>query len=77
VTGPYQDKAGTAMSQGGGTLLVQGNATVTGPGHNAVVFSGTRAYNVYHALNANHGGASLRIAELAWDAEGWPVSAGP
>jgi arabinan endo-1,5-alpha-L-arabinosidase len=77
VTGPYVDKAGTAMTQGGGTLLVEGNGTVTAPGHNAVLVYGGRTYNVYHALNASHGNASLRIAEILWDAEGWPVSGGP
>jgi len=77
VIGPYVDKAGTAMTQGGGTLLVQGNSTVTAPGHNAILVYGGKTYNVYHALNASHGNASLRIAEIVWDADGWPVSAGP
>ncbi|HEX6764543.1 MAG TPA: arabinan endo-1,5-alpha-L-arabinosidase, partial [Polyangiaceae bacterium] len=77
VTGPYADKAGTTMAQGGGTLLVQGNATVTAPGHNAVILTPNGAFNIYHGLNASHGGASLRVAEIAWDADGWPISAGP
>ncbi len=77
VTGPYVDKAGTEMMSGGGTLLVEGNGTVTAPGHNAVLITPTGAYNIYHALNANHGSAQLRIAELAWDEAGWPISAGP
>jgi arabinan endo-1,5-alpha-L-arabinosidase len=77
VTGDYVDKAGTRMMNGGGTLLVQGNTTVTAPGHNAVIVTANGAYNVYHALNANHGGASLRVAELVLDADGWPVSGGP
>ena len=77
VEGPYVDKAGTALTQGGGTLLVTGNATVTAPGHNAVIFTTTGAYNVYHALDANHANPKLRVAELAWDADGWPISAGP
>jgi arabinan endo-1,5-alpha-L-arabinosidase len=77
VKGPYVDKDGVAMKQGGGTLVVKGNATVTAPGHNAVIFTGTRAYNVYHALDANHANPTLRVAELAWDSAGWPVSGGP
>lgn len=45
---------------------------------NAVLFAGDRAYNVFHAYDAQAGGAPrLRVAELAWDAEGWPVSGGP
>jgi arabinan endo-1,5-alpha-L-arabinosidase len=78
VTGPYVDKAGTEMMDGGGTLLVQGGTRWKGPGHNAVVFSGTKAYNLYHSYDADANGQSiLRIAELVWDAEGWPISAGP
>jgi arabinan endo-1,5-alpha-L-arabinosidase len=78
VPGPYVDKAGTAMMQGGGTLVLQGGTRWKGPGHNAVVFRGTKAYNLYHSYDANANGQSiLRISELAWDAEGWPVSAGP
>ena len=77
VTGPYVDKAGVALMDGGGTLLVQGTATLTAPGHNAVIAYQGKTYNIYHALNANHGGAALRISELVWDADGWPVSGGP
>jgi arabinan endo-1,5-alpha-L-arabinosidase len=77
VSGPYTDKAGSAMMQGGGTLLVQGNTTWTGPGHNAIIVTANGAYNVYHALNANHASPTLRVAEIAWDDQGWPISAGP
>jgi arabinan endo-1,5-alpha-L-arabinosidase len=77
VTGPYVDQAGVALTNGGGTLLVQGNATLTAPGHNAVITYQGKTYNLYHALNAAHGAAMLRIAELAWDTDGWPVSGGP
>jgi arabinan endo-1,5-alpha-L-arabinosidase len=77
VQGPYVDKAGTNLTQGGGTLLVTGSATWTAPGHNAVIFTATGAYNVYHALDANHQNPVLRVAELVWDADGWPISGGP
>jgi arabinan endo-1,5-alpha-L-arabinosidase len=78
ITGPYADKAGTAMAQGGGTLLVEGDARWKGPGHNAIIFRGNSAYNVYHSYDANENGRiTLRVSEIAWDAEGWPISAGP
>lgn len=78
VSGPYVDRDGTNMLQGGGTLVLQGNTRWKGPGHNAVVFTDTAAYNVYHAYDAeNRGAPTLRIAELTWDDEGWPVSGGP
>src|SRR5580765_3601086 len=45
VTGPYVDKAGVALMQGGGTLLVQGDARWKGPGHSAVLVSGNDTFN--------------------------------
>jgi arabinan endo-1,5-alpha-L-arabinosidase len=77
VLGPYVDREGRALLNGGGTLLVQGDDTWRGPGHNAVIFSGDRAYNVFHAYAATNGASMLRIAEIAWDDAGWPVSGGP
>ena len=77
VTGPYVDKAGTSLMAGGGTLLVQGNTSWGAPGHNSVIAYNNRTYNIYHALQGGRGAATLRIAEILWDAEGWPVSGGP
>ena len=78
VGGPFVDRDGKAMLQGGGTQLLKTDGSWHGPGHNAVLFTETGAFNIYHAYDANRNGAStLRISELAWDAEGWPVSGGP
>ena len=77
MTGPYVDKDGVSLMQGGGTLLVQGNATWIAPGHNSVIAYGGKTYNIYHALTAGNMAAMLRIAELVWDTDGWPVSGGP
>jgi arabinan endo-1,5-alpha-L-arabinosidase len=75
--GPYVDRDGRAMLQGGGTLVLTAGGAFVGPGHNAVLIDGTRAYNVYHAYLATNGASQLRISELFWDAEGWPISGGP
>ncbi|HTV17040.1 MAG TPA: arabinan endo-1,5-alpha-L-arabinosidase, partial [Polyangiaceae bacterium] len=77
LLGPYVDRDGRGMLNGGGTLLVEGGGDWVGPGHNAVLFDGPRAYNVYHAYAATNGASQLRISELVWDADGWPVSGGP
>jgi arabinan endo-1,5-alpha-L-arabinosidase len=77
ITGPYVDKAGTSLMMGGGTLLVQGNASWGAPGHNAVIVYNNKVYNLYHALQGGRGTATLRIAEIVWDDAGWPVTAGP
>jgi arabinan endo-1,5-alpha-L-arabinosidase len=77
VLGPYVDKAGKRMLDGGGSELVRGGGSWRGPGHNTVLFSGDKAYNVFHAYRSDNGASQLRVSELAWDAEGWPVSGGP
>lgn len=78
ILGPYLDRAGTPLLDGGGTLLLESSESFRGPGSNAVLFRGPKSYNFYHAYDINlDGRASLRVAELAWDAAGWPVSGGP
>jgi arabinan endo-1,5-alpha-L-arabinosidase len=77
VKGPYVDRAGTAMREGGGTPVVASAGAWKGPGHNAVLLTDKGDYNVYHAYSASDGHSELRISELFWDAEGWPVSGGP
>src|SRR6478752_1535163 len=74
VHGPFTDKEGKALLQGGGTQVLKGGTRYRGPGHNAVLFSAGKAYNVYHSYDADNNGASvLRIAELTWDKDGWPI----
>jgi arabinan endo-1,5-alpha-L-arabinosidase len=78
VTGPYVDKAGVALMQGGGTLVTAGDDRWKGPGHNAIIAWSDRTYNVHHAYDAqNNGNSFLRITEVAWDDDGWPVSSAP
>ena len=77
ITGPYVDNAGIPMTNGGGTVLVQGNSTWTAPGHNAVLVTPNATYNIYHALDANHANPTLRVSQLVLDTDGWPVSGGP
>lgn len=77
ASGPYADKTGVAATSGGGTLIAQGDSTWKGPGGQSVMVVGTKAYLVYHAYAASDGAAMLRLAELVWDADGWPVPVGP
>ncbi len=76
VTGPYFDREGKQMAIGGGTRLFNDDDTFTGPGSNMVFDDGKQRLNVYHAYNAT-GDIRLRIAQLFFDQDGWPVSAGP
>ena len=78
VIGPYVDKSNKPLMEGGGTLVLQGSGRWRGPGHNAILLVGKKAYNVYHSYDANNNGMpTLRISELVWDTDGWPISGGP
>ena len=77
-TGPYVDRDGVPMLEGGGTLLLEGDERWRGVGANTILTTRGRDYNVYHTYDANAAGrATLRISEVAWDVDGWPVSGGP
>ncbi|MFC3336117.1 arabinan endo-1,5-alpha-L-arabinosidase [Flavobacterium palustre] len=73
ITGPYVDKDGKLLNEGGGTLVVQGDENFYGVGHNsAYTFDGVD-YIVYHAYEVkNNGRPKLEIKELKWDADFWP-----
>ncbi|HEX8462721.1 MAG TPA: arabinan endo-1,5-alpha-L-arabinosidase [Segetibacter sp.] len=75
ATGPYLDKTGKAMSQGGGSIVVQGdNKNWFGAGHNSAYTFDGKDYIVYHGYDAKDKGRSkLIIEELLWQ-DGWPVA---
>ncbi len=71
VVGPYIDKNGQPMMQGGGTLLVEGNTAWRGPGHEAVLLEAKRDLLVFHAYNGLTGRPRLQISSIVWE-KGWP-----
>ena len=74
ASGPYIDKDGVALNNGGGTLIIEGNENWYGAGHNSTYTFDGKDYIIFHAYDANDNGApKLKIAELQWDAEGWPT----
>ncbi|GAA4377433.1 arabinan endo-1,5-alpha-L-arabinosidase [Hymenobacter koreensis] len=74
LTGPYLDQAGKSLEQGGGTLVLEGNKSWFGVGHNSVYTFDNADYLVFHGYDATDKGRSkLRIESLSWDAQGWPV----
>jgi arabinan endo-1,5-alpha-L-arabinosidase len=75
IQGPYLDKEGKRMDQGGGTILLKGNEQWPGVGHNSVYTFDGKDYLVFHAYDANdEGKPKLKISELSWDQLGWPVA---
>jgi len=74
LTGPYIDRSGKAMIDGGGTLVVGGAGRWAGPGHCAVLQEREGDHLVYHAYDTEWRGVpTLRISSLHWDSEGWPA----
>jgi arabinan endo-1,5-alpha-L-arabinosidase len=74
VTGPYTDRSGRDMREGGGTLVIASEGRWRGPGHCTILQDKAGEKIVYHAYDAEARGAStLRISPLTWDAEGWPT----
>ncbi|HEX5890432.1 MAG TPA: arabinan endo-1,5-alpha-L-arabinosidase [Pyrinomonadaceae bacterium] len=76
VTGPYVDRNGQPMLEGGGTLVIEGSGRWVGPGHCSSLQEKDGDRLVYHAYDTEwRGVATLRIALIRWDAEGWPTIA--
>ncbi len=74
VTGPYLDRDGKPLTEGGGTLVLEGAGRWLGPGHCAVLQAEDGERLVYHAYDAEwRGTPTLRVSRLYWDAEGWPT----
>lgn len=74
VTGPYIDKDGVPLMQGGGTSVAKGNERYAGVGHCAVVTFGDQDYLFMHGYDAQADYRSkLLIRELSWTSDGWPV----
>nr|WP_039448687.1 family 43 glycosylhydrolase [Pedobacter glucosidilyticus] len=74
VKGPYLDKDGVSLANGGGTLLLAGNENWNGVGHNAVFYDekSNTDYLVFHGYDAQDKGISkLRIEKLKW-INSWP-----
>lgn len=73
IRGPYVDRAGVKMLDGGGTLVLAGGGRVCGPGHNAVLFDGGSEFLVHHMLDAFNGcEPTLQIRPITWSDDGWP-----
>ncbi|WP_176521646.1 arabinan endo-1,5-alpha-L-arabinosidase [Longimonas halophila] len=73
ITGPYVDRDGTPMTEGGGTLVIESTPNWKGTGHNSVLQEDGETYLVYHAYSVSEDGTPhLRISPIEWE-NGWPV----
>ena len=80
--GPYRDRNGKKMTEGGGTLVIEGDkAEFEGTGHCAVYDLPTTLLNlrprtlfICHGYSKKmHGQAILIQKEVEWTKDGWPI----
>ena len=77
ITGPYLDKTGKPMTEGGGSEIVPAlSALWHGAGHEAVFQDGKTDYLLFHAYDPKSGRPSLQISTMVWE-NGWPKAATP
>lgn len=70
--GPYLDRAGVPLLNGGGTEVLATHGAVVGPGGQSVLRDSDGALLVYHYYDANAGGReTLGVNLIGWSG-GWP-----
>ncbi len=78
ITGPYIDESGTAMLEGGGTVIDSGGPRWIGPGGESVSHDGTGWIIAFHAYDAlNSVTPTLQISDLYWTTDDWPTLTAP
>ncbi len=76
--GPYRDKDGKPMMEGGGTQILETEGTRIGPGHCAILRDAGKDYLAYHYYDgARNGFPTLQISPMTWSRDGWPVLGKP
>jgi len=74
VAGPYLDRNGVDMANGGGSMFLESTARFIGPGHAGIMDDNGTNWFTYHYYDGNNGGtATLGLTTLGWSADGWPL----
>jgi para-nitrobenzyl esterase len=74
ISGPYLDRSGKDMAEGGGTIVAQRDSDYYGVGHSAAYCFDGQWWFVAHGYSVTDNGASkLVLKKMHFDADGWPV----
>jgi arabinan endo-1,5-alpha-L-arabinosidase len=73
VTGPYLDRDGKDLLDGGGTMVSDTEKPFVGPGHAGILEENGKFWFSCHFYDGSDRGMSkLSIRPLTWSADGWP-----
>lgn len=74
ISGPYLDKDGVDLAEGGGTLFLETDGPFIGPGHANVLRDADRFWFSCHYYDGTQRGRSMfSIRPLEWTDNGWPM----
>lgn len=76
ITGPYVDRAGKSMLEGGGSPVLSSNEVWIGPGGASLLRLAAADLIAFHAYSAADGRPALQLSTLFWQ-DGWPSAAFP
>jgi arabinan endo-1,5-alpha-L-arabinosidase len=79
VTGPYLDREGKDMLDGGGTLFLDSTKPYIGPGHAGIIVDhGTNWFSCHYeavpgaSIPGQRRGSRLAVMPMHWTADDWP-----
>jgi arabinan endo-1,5-alpha-L-arabinosidase len=75
ITGPYVDRDGVDLREGGGTLFLESEGPFFGPGHVGIFEEeGHHWVSVHFYDGTNRGQPTLALRPIRWEDDGWPVA---
>jgi arabinan endo-1,5-alpha-L-arabinosidase len=75
ITGPYVDRDGVDLREGGGSLFLESVGPFIGPGHVGIFEEAGQYWLSLHFYDGtNQGQPTLALRPVRWDDDGWPVA---
>lgn len=75
IRGPYLDKSGKRLDQGGGSVFLESAGAIVGPGHVGIWSDGAIEKVTFHFYDGQTNGVpTLAARDLSWDADSWPFA---
>ena len=73
LEGPYEDRDGNPLTDGGGDILLEAEENQTGPGGQDIFQENDSYYLIHHYYDENADGLiRMQIRTIAWE-DGWPA----